>query len=243
MKKIMFFIAIIVILFTSCTFPSRDFNWEDMEYNQIPYSTFNKLSYSLQYKIKYKHDSDSILTFKYKRKDTLYLEDGTMNKVINVTDTFYLYLKKDSIIYRPVYSCKKPKLSFSTYEDFYDKTNKDFTSHFSFDFKYSKKDKYYYILKDNLPTLDTTSFWGTHIKYIDFENIPAKYSDYALDTYNRDYSFSFSESRILRKGSLGKYSNGKPCPEHDELILEENQYSKFRKWLTGYSKINVCIDW
>lgn len=240
MKKIMFFIAIIVILFTSCTFPSRDYiNWEDMEYDQIPYSTFNKLSYSLQYKIKYKHDSDSILTFKYKRKDTLYLEDGTMNKVINVTDTFYLYLKKDSIIYRPVYSCKKPKLTFSTYEDYYDKTNKDFTSYFSFDFKYSKKDKYYYILKDILPTLDTTSFSGTYVKYIQFENVPAKYSDYALDTYSHDYEFFFCESHVVRKGSLGVI-NGKPWPEEDFFSLDENQESKFRKWLTGYSEINIC---
>lgn len=236
----MFFIAIIVILFASCTFPSRDYiNWEDMEYDQIPYSTFDKLSYSLQYKIKYKHDSDSILTFSYKRKDTLYLEDGTMNKVINVTDTFYLYLKKDSIIYRPVYSCKKPNLSFSTDDEFYDKTNKRFTSYFSFDFKYSKKDKYYYILKDILPTLDTTSFFGTYINYIQFENVPAKYSDYALNTYSHDYEFFFSESHVVKKGSLGMI-NGKPWPEKEFFSLHENQKSKFRKWLTGYSEIDIC---
>ncbi|MBQ3710305.1 MAG: hypothetical protein II887_06355 [Bacteroidales bacterium] len=193
---------------------------KNKKYEEYSNKEFSSLPHDVQYSLKFPNDVDTIITVYYGWMDTLYTEDGTPLKIKKTSRTCNLVLGKDAMkLYYPYMA--KPTLSFSSSEKLYDKRIRDFSNDFSFEFKYDKKKKYYYILRTELPQGVTFEHDLSSLNKPSISNLSPtekKYKKMVKELYSYDFIYSFSESRYYEYGSWA---------------CEENEITKLENWLNS----------
>ena len=194
------------------------------KYEDYTFDEFCMLPHEVQYSLKFPNDVDTIITVEYGWIDTIVSEDGTPLKVEKSTRNCSLVLEKDTMkLYYPYYA--KPTLDFSTKDKLYDKRTKEFSDRFTFEFKYNKNKKYYYIVKSDLPSgvafdhepFTITQPWIHGLCPIDKKKPNLKYElDPQLYAFDESHYFEsrYGEHRIV-------------------WMCEENSISKLDNWLNG----------
>ena len=194
------------------------------KYEEYTYDEFSSLPHDVQYSIKFPNDVDTIITVDYGWLDTVFTEDGTPLKIEKGSRTCNLVLEKDTLkLYYPYLA--KPNLSFYTNDKIFDKNTNDFSNYFSFDFKYNKKEKYYYLLKTEFPkgiTFEHELFTLNKPSIHHLSPIEKKYQKMTKELYSVDFLYSFSESYYY-EDRFDKYIKRWAC--------EENEITKFENWL------------
>lgn len=215
----------LLLALVGCNMP-KPIDYTQIDYDDIPYAEFQKLDHDTQYKIKYKNDCDSIITVERQDKVPVYDENGQPHTLKDTILVDTIILTQDKIIFLTDIKGCKASLHFFTTEKVYDKRKKDFIDMFDIDFLKDKNNKYLYLPKDALPNLNGIGYF-TPFKF----NISLYYGLHKKSFFNEyENEYRFSESHTIYKGMLG-YLNGKPNPDQDIFVLEENEMSKFLKYL------------
>lgn len=219
MKKFLSFLLPLLLILVSCEITGE--RTAGQRYEMTEYSPgFDRLPVPAKYKIKFRGESDSLIKVRIYVYDTLYFEDGTLNKLDYKQKDFPICLREDSMVFYFPYCKSAPELSFSTYEKVFDHRRNEFRDYFSFEFKYDKKQKYYYILKSDFPKMKNDGYYsgiklGPWIQYDLYPGIIDTHLD--LLTNNGRYYFTETHSSTV----------------NESIIIEKNQESDFLRWFTG----------